>query len=92
VQNERIADARGTRCRWAPAALISFSDYWEHGASLAVWLVLAAAETRSVGRNRCFYSPAVAVSWFEKAKPAALKNLPFHRLQRAPLTMQAMLP
>jgi hypothetical protein len=36
---------------------------------LAVWLVLAAAETRSVGRNRCFYSPAVAVSWFEKAKP-----------------------
>ena len=58
------------RAARVPAALISFSEYWEHGASLAVWLVLAAAETRSVGRNRCFYSPAVAVSWFEKAKPA----------------------
>jgi hypothetical protein len=31
---------------------VVFSDSWEYGVYLAVWLVLAAAETRSLGRDR----------------------------------------
>jgi hypothetical protein len=63
VQNGRIAEPRGRRWRWSQAAVISCSDYWEHGASLAVWLVLVAAETRSVGRDRCCKSRTSAVSY-----------------------------
>jgi hypothetical protein len=49
VQNGRVAEPRGRRCRWSHAAVISVSNSWEHGASLAVWLVLAHVRSVVIG-------------------------------------------